>query len=49
MINALKQMEPRWDPSRVRLLFGDLKVPQTLVDESGLDSCLLRGDMWWHF
>jgi hypothetical protein len=46
MINALKQMEPRWDPSGLHLMFGDLKVTQRLIDEFGLGRCLLRGDMW---
>jgi hypothetical protein len=31
MINALKKVEPRWDPSNVRLLFGDLKVTQAIL------------------
>jgi hypothetical protein len=46
MINALKKMEPRWDPTNVRLLFGDLKVTQAILDSTGMDNCLLRGDMW---
>jgi hypothetical protein len=46
MIQALKTMEPRWDPSGVKLLFGDMKVTQTLLDSAGLHSCRLRGDMW---
>jgi hypothetical protein len=46
MIKALKTMEPRWDPSSVRLLFGDMKVTQKLLDSAGLNSCRLRGDMW---
>jgi hypothetical protein len=46
MINALKKMEPRWDPTNVRLLFGDLKVMQAILDSTGMDNCLLRGDMW---
>jgi hypothetical protein len=46
MIKALKTMEPRWDPSGVRLLFGDMKVTQKLLDSAGLHSCWLCGDMW---
>ncbi len=46
MIKALKTMEPRWEPSGVKLLFGDMKVTQTLLDSAGLHSCRLRGDMW---
>jgi hypothetical protein len=46
MINALKRMEPRWDPSSVRLLFGDMKVTQGILDSTVVDCCLLRGDMW---
>jgi hypothetical protein len=46
MIQALKTMEPRWDASGVKLLFGDMKVTQKLLDSAGLYSCRLRGDMW---
>jgi hypothetical protein len=46
MIQALKTMEPRWEPSGVKLLFGDMKVTQTLLDSAGLHACRLRGDMW---
>jgi hypothetical protein len=46
MINALKTMEPRWEPSSVKLLFGDMKVTQELLDTVGLSACRLRGDMW---
>jgi hypothetical protein len=31
MINALKTMEPKWEPSSVKLLFGDMKVTHTRV------------------
>ena len=46
MIKALQTMEPRWDPSGVKFLFGDMKVTQSLLDSAGLHSCKLRGDMW---
>jgi hypothetical protein len=46
LINALKTMEPRWKPSSMKLLFGDMKVTQELLDAVGLSACRLRGDMW---
>jgi hypothetical protein len=46
MINALKTMEPIWEPSSVKLLFGDMKVTQALLGTAGLSACRLRGDMW---
>jgi hypothetical protein len=45
-INAVKHMEPRWDLSGDCLLFGDLKVMQSLLNSTGLECCLLRGDLW---
>jgi hypothetical protein len=37
MINALKTMEPRWESSSVKLLFGDMKVTQELLDTVGFE------------
>jgi hypothetical protein len=38
MINALKTMEPRWEPLSVKLLFGDMKVTQALLDTAGVSA-----------
>jgi hypothetical protein len=42
MINALKTMEPRWELSSVKLLFGDMKVAQELLDTVALSACRLH-------
>jgi hypothetical protein len=45
ILQSLHEMESRWSPSNLRIVFGDHKVSMSLMTALGIqETCLLRGD-----
>jgi hypothetical protein len=43
----MEKLEPRFNLSKIRIIFADMKVTDTLLSKLGIqDSCGLRCDMW---
>jgi hypothetical protein len=49
ILQTMQKLEPRFNPSKIRIIFADMKVTDTLLSKLGIqDSCSLRCDMLWH-
>ena len=47
ILQSLHEMESRWSPSNLRIVFGDHKVSMSLMTTLGIqETCLLRGDYY---
>jgi hypothetical protein len=47
ILQLMQEMEPRWNVSKLQILFGDHKVTSSLMASLGIqETCLLRGDYY---
>jgi hypothetical protein len=47
ILQTMQKLEPRFNPSKIRIIFADMKGTDTLLSKLGIqDSCSLRCDMW---
>jgi hypothetical protein len=47
VINMMHEIEPRFDKSSIRIIFGDGKIVQSLLETLDIQpTCILRGDKW---
>ena len=49
VIESIADMEPKWSPSELKLIFADGLITQSLLESLRIvDTCLLRGDYYHH-
>jgi hypothetical protein len=47
IVQTMQKLEPRFNHSKIRIIFADMKVTDTLLSKLGIhDSCSPRCDMW---
>ena len=47
ILNSIVEMEPKWQISKLRIIFADGLITQTLLDELNIsETCTLRCDYW---
>jgi hypothetical protein len=47
ILKSMKDVEPRWDMSKLRIIFGDQHVSTVLLQKLNIqESCTLRGDYY---
>ena len=47
VIESMSEMEPKWSPSNIKIIFADGLITQTLLKELNIcDTCTLRSDYY---